>query len=192
MTQASARLSRSTATRSRLRRAAIEVFATKGFHETKVSDIVTAAGVTQPTFYIYHNSKEAAYEALVEEFREALHRATRDCLISPGIVPGDLFADVQESFKRFLTVLHDDPALTRIGFFQPPAGEVTQARMVEWTMENMEHEQKAGILRSDVPVKYQARMVVGLLAQMADTQDSDALEIRAGVCARLFCSALSA
>ncbi|MBX0312473.1 MAG: TetR/AcrR family transcriptional regulator, partial [Sulfurihydrogenibium sp.] len=33
--------------------AAKELFSTKGYHETKVSDIVEKAGVAQGTFYLY-------------------------------------------------------------------------------------------------------------------------------------------
>jgi len=32
---------------------AIELFSQRGYHETKISDIVKAANLTQPTFYLY-------------------------------------------------------------------------------------------------------------------------------------------
>ncbi|WP_128253772.1 TetR/AcrR family transcriptional regulator [Falsirhodobacter deserti] len=184
--------SRSAETRARLRRAAIDVFATKGYHQTKISDIVAAAGVSQPTFYIYFATKEAAFETLIEEFRTSLHAATEQCLISPDIPPDGLLDDVRKSFVRFLTVLTADPALTRIGFLQSPEGDVTRAQMIEWSIRNMEQEQKDGILRSDVPVAYQARLVLGLLEQVATMEDDLTLEERAEICASLFCRALSA
>lgn len=183
---------RSCETRARLRRAAINVFATKGYHETKVSDIVGAAGVSQPTFYIYFPNKEAAFDALVEDFRTSLHEATRDCLISPDLAPEELLDDVRQSFVRFLKVLTADPALTRIGFFQSPAGDVTRAQMIEWSIANMAQEQAAGILRADIPVAYQARLVMGLLEQMCSMPDGGSLEDRADICARLFCAGLGA
>lgn len=37
---------------------ALELFARKGYHNTKVSDVVKSAGVTQGTFYWYFQSKE--------------------------------------------------------------------------------------------------------------------------------------
>jgi len=43
--------------------AATELFAAKGFHETKVSQIAARAGVSQGTVYWYFDSKEALFEA---------------------------------------------------------------------------------------------------------------------------------
>ena len=49
---------------------AIELFSTHGYHETKISDIVTAADVTQPTFYLYFKSKDKLFFDLNEGFRK--------------------------------------------------------------------------------------------------------------------------
>ncbi len=43
--------------------AAIQLFAEKGFHDTKVSEIAGRAGVSQGTVYWYFDSKEALFEA---------------------------------------------------------------------------------------------------------------------------------
>ncbi|HHY74741.1 MAG TPA: TetR/AcrR family transcriptional regulator [Bacillus bacterium] len=45
--------------RSQILEVALKLFATQGYHKTKVSDIVHAAGVAQGTFYWYFTSKEA-------------------------------------------------------------------------------------------------------------------------------------
>ncbi len=45
--------------------AATAVFAQKGFHDTKVSDIVTAAGVAQGTFYLYFKGKNDVFFRLI-------------------------------------------------------------------------------------------------------------------------------
>lgn len=193
MNNMSKRAARAANTQDKLRKAAITVFASKGFHETKISDIVAEAKVSQPAFYLYYASKEAAFEALVGEFRDALHEATRLCLISPGLTPEALYEDLCLSFTRFLTVLTADRALTEIGFFQPQSGDITKSQMIEWITANMAREQQAGILRADIAVIYQARLVIGMLDQMARVadggQDVDQL---AKICARLFCDALAA
>src|ERR1700720_1526423 len=49
---------RSTETRERLFRAALELFAEKGFAETKVEDITNAADVGKGTFFNYFPSKD--------------------------------------------------------------------------------------------------------------------------------------
>lgn len=55
-------------TRERLVLAAAEVFAASGYHASRVSDIVTRAGVAQGTFYLYFPSKEAVFVELTDRF----------------------------------------------------------------------------------------------------------------------------
>ena len=45
--------------------AAEELFYSRGYHETSVSDIVKSIGVAQGTFYYYFKSKEEILEALI-------------------------------------------------------------------------------------------------------------------------------
>jgi AcrR family transcriptional regulator len=52
--------------RDRLLTAATEVFASKGYTATRVSDIVGQAGVAQGTFYLYFKSKQAIFEHLID------------------------------------------------------------------------------------------------------------------------------
>ncbi|MEK3888807.1 TetR/AcrR family transcriptional regulator [Bacillus sp. FSL K6-3431] len=51
---------------------ALELFATKGYHQTKVSDIVKQAGVAQGTFYWHFKSKEEIALEIVEKGKENL------------------------------------------------------------------------------------------------------------------------
>ena len=53
--------------RSELIATAQELFYTKGYERTSVSDIVEAVGVAQGTFYYYFDSKTAVLEAVVAE-----------------------------------------------------------------------------------------------------------------------------
>lgn len=48
-------------------KAAAKIFARKGFHRTKVSDIVKQAGIARGTFYIYYKSKTELFEKLLDE-----------------------------------------------------------------------------------------------------------------------------
>jgi AcrR family transcriptional regulator len=57
--------------------AARKVFTERGFLDTRVADIVAAAGVAQGTFYSYFDSKEAVFtevaQQVVETMMEGLH-----------------------------------------------------------------------------------------------------------------------
>ncbi|WP_456268736.1 TetR/AcrR family transcriptional regulator [Kushneria sp. AK178] len=175
-------------TRERLYRAAIDAFAHQGFHGTKVSDIVAGAGVSQPTFYSYFNSKDAAYEALVSRFREGLQTITQHNLLIGHTPDESLQARVAVSFRRFLDYMAEDPALTEIGFFQPPGCSVTKAGMVEWVADNLRQEQAERLFRTDISAEHIARLLVGLLDQMGRLPcEPEERQSLAEVCAGLFC-----
>lgn len=53
--------------------AAEHVFATKGFHDTTISDIAKAAQYAVGTIYIYFKDKEELYLTLIEKKTEDLH-----------------------------------------------------------------------------------------------------------------------
>ena len=54
------------ATRARLMDAGMAVLAGKGYHDARVADVVTEAGVSHGTFYLYFANKEALVLALAE------------------------------------------------------------------------------------------------------------------------------
>ncbi|MBJ8344055.1 TetR/AcrR family transcriptional regulator [Antrihabitans sp. YC2-6] len=53
-------------TRAQLVAAAAEVFAEKGYHDTRIADIVSRLGAGQGTFYRYFDSKRQVLEAILE------------------------------------------------------------------------------------------------------------------------------
>ena len=48
-------------------RAAIEVFAEKGFHQARVSDVAARAGVADGTIYLYFKNKEDLLLSVFED-----------------------------------------------------------------------------------------------------------------------------
>jgi AcrR family transcriptional regulator len=62
-------------TRARLLRAALELMAERGMEGVAINEITDAADVGFGTFYNYFESKEAIYDALVEEVVEAFGSA---------------------------------------------------------------------------------------------------------------------
>ena len=92
-----------------LLRAARDVFATKGYHDAKVDDIVALAKVAKGTFYLYFPDKRSVFSELVDVLFVRLGAA---------ILKVDTGRDVDEQIKHniraVVAVLLDDPALTRI------------------------------------------------------------------------------
>jgi AcrR family transcriptional regulator len=52
--------------RLHLLESALVVFARKGFHDTRIDDVCSAAGISRATFYRYFDRKEALLDALVD------------------------------------------------------------------------------------------------------------------------------
>lgn len=52
---------------SELTAAALELFVEKGFAATRLEDIAVRAGVSKGTLYLYFDSKEALFKAVIQE-----------------------------------------------------------------------------------------------------------------------------
>ena len=59
-------------TRTRILEAAVRVFATKGYHDTKVDDIVSESNTSKGSFYFYFPSKQEIFLALSDTFANLL------------------------------------------------------------------------------------------------------------------------
>jgi AcrR family transcriptional regulator len=95
--------------RLQLLRAAREVFATKGYHDAKVDDIVAAAKVAKGTFYLYFPDKRSVFAELVDMLFTRLGAAI--LRVDPQ---ADVEAQVKHNIRAIVAVLLDDPELTRI------------------------------------------------------------------------------
>jgi AcrR family transcriptional regulator len=73
---------------------ALDCFAERGFHSTRIEDIAEAAGVAKGTFYLYYESKESVVLALMAEFTRELERILT-------WVGEDLFRGEQEPMQIF-------------------------------------------------------------------------------------------
>src|SRR5262245_22677742 len=92
-----------------LLRAARDVFATKGYHDTKVDDIVALAKVAKGTFYLYFPDKRSVFSELVDVLFRRLGAA-----ILRVDTAHDVDAQIKHNIRAIVAVLLDDPALTHI------------------------------------------------------------------------------
>ncbi|MED3763048.1 TetR/AcrR family transcriptional regulator [Ureibacillus sp. FSL K6-8385] len=105
---------------------ATELFSKYGYHKTKISDIVKAANLTQPTFYLYFENKESLYRDLILQFKNSfLENLDR---LKEEAKGGNLI----DLLHRHLTVLFQyfasNPYLTKIGFYQAEESEELKAK----------------------------------------------------------------
>src|SRR5829696_1508654 len=95
--------------RQDLLRAARDVFATKGYHDAKVDDIVAAAKVAKGTFYLYFKDKRSIFSELVDSFFMRIGGA-----ILKVHTDVDVEAQVKHNIRAIVAVLLDDPHLAQI------------------------------------------------------------------------------
>lgn len=98
--------------RQQILECARDVFSKRGYHEAKIEDIVTAAGVARGTFYLYFEDKRAVFEEIVDRaFAQIGMVIVRVDPKDKGRTLGD---QVRENIERIVTTLLDDQATTRI------------------------------------------------------------------------------
>ncbi|MCC7536420.1 MAG: TetR/AcrR family transcriptional regulator, partial [Deltaproteobacteria bacterium] len=95
--------------REELLRAARDVFASKGYHDAKIDDIVAAAGVAKGTFYLYFPDKRSVLEELVDGLFGRMGGAILK--VDPG---SDVTSQVKHNIRAVLAVLLDDPGMTQV------------------------------------------------------------------------------
>jgi AcrR family transcriptional regulator len=101
--------------------AAIEVFAGKGYRVASIADIIAQAGVARGTFYLYFQSKEEVFNAVLERFHELFREMASRETARNYHNPLALEARLRESLLEWLRFLLQHRQLTKIVFRQAAA-----------------------------------------------------------------------
>jgi AcrR family transcriptional regulator len=99
-------------TRQELLTAATGVLARKGLHDTKVSDIAAAADVGVGTFYLHFPTKEALFDAVVEETVQRLKATVDDARLRAP----DPVAKLRAANAAFFRFARDNREVFKIVF----------------------------------------------------------------------------
>ncbi len=103
---------RSVVRRQQLLDAAAWTFARKGYRAAAVSDIIDRAKVARGTFYLYFDSKEQVFLAIVEDFHDRIKRMLEEPEAPVRLAEHHGQAMLQRSFRRWLELFaaHRDAA----------------------------------------------------------------------------------
>lgn len=93
------RTTRGERTAARLRQAAREVFAERGYAAARVEDVVAVAGVSHGTFYTYFTNKAGALDALIDETAAELQAVVDEPWDGP-----DAAAAIATVIERFVGI----------------------------------------------------------------------------------------
>jgi AcrR family transcriptional regulator len=86
-----------------------DVFAKRGYHASKVEDIVAAAGVARGTFYLYFDDKRAIFEEIVD--RLLMRFGIAIVRIDPKLGVDE---QVRELLRRIIRTLIEERVTTKI------------------------------------------------------------------------------
>jgi AcrR family transcriptional regulator len=89
--------------------AALAVFVEKGFSASRMEDVARAASLSKGAVYLYFDSKEALFEALVRRFAE---RVLKDAMSLLDAVAVDDPAGAIRAAYQYLFALHADPGVS--------------------------------------------------------------------------------
>jgi TetR/AcrR family fatty acid metabolism transcriptional regulator len=80
MTHSTEKRSEPASTRERILDAALDVFASKGYHEARLDDIVETAHISKGSIYFYFPNKERLFLALVDQFADLIERRATEAI----------------------------------------------------------------------------------------------------------------
>ena len=157
--------------RERILSAAERVFARRGFFASRVSEIAKDAGVADGTIYLYFKSKDDLLISLFENRMKQVNATLRTAIASETTTNGRLRAFI----KTYLQLIHDEPAAAEVITI-----ELRQSNKFMKEYENAEFAdflrmlggliakgQEAGELDDGVPAHIAARMIFGMLDELA-------------------------
>jgi TetR/AcrR family transcriptional regulator, fatty acid metabolism regulator protein len=159
--------SKGEASRARLLQASIAEFAEKGYHSTKISEIVKRAGLTQAAFYLYFPSKDQVYNELVQDYRARLRELANSGEKITILPTEDVPGQARENLRAVFEFMMAEPELTRIAFYDAPEAEQMKREMIGMFMRNLLNNQKAGHMRSDLSMAVVAQCFLGMIERTA-------------------------
>lgn len=114
--------------RDRLAAGIISTVAEKGYHDTTISQIAAAAGVSRRTFYSYFESKEECYFATFDQIVDYLRQSAEEAAAAEVEWPRKVAARLRSTLEIFSA----NPQLAAFVLAVPPrAGDTVAARYRE-------------------------------------------------------------
>ncbi|TKI72509.1 TetR/AcrR family transcriptional regulator [Lysinibacillus mangiferihumi] len=149
---------------------AAKEFAQNGYHDTKVSSIVKAASLSQPTFYLYFKNKDAIFEELENLFRLRMIDFAKKSRLQPALEQATVKERIIYNVKELLVFFSKNPNLTRIGFYLSTKADEIKAQMVKQIKENLDFEVDAGYFRKNLDTQTVAECLIGIIERLTFIQ----------------------
>lgn len=157
--------------RERIIRAAVKVFAQKGFYCARVSDVAKEAGVADGTIYLYFSSKEELLRGL---FEENMHRIIGQiqALVATETEPSRRLERLVEAYVNFVI---EEPELAEVltvelresGKFMNEFAAELFGDFLRIIVDLISAGQRGGTFREDMSARTVARALFGALDELS-------------------------
>lgn len=151
-------------------RAAIKIFAGKGYFNSKVADIAAEAGIADGTVYLYFKSKEEVLHSIFDRaMEEAIDEGRRELSEISG--PVEKLARIAEIHLERLGADRDLAVVFQVELrgstkFMEAFSATGFATYLDLIRATVEEGQKAGIFRKDIKAVLAAKIFYGALDEM--------------------------
>jgi AcrR family transcriptional regulator len=153
--------SRGQKTRRRLLEAAEQVFADLGYHEASIVKITEHAGVALGTFYLYFDSKQSIFEALVLDLNSRVRHSMTEAMAGAS---GRIEAE-RLGFEGFFRFTAQHPALYRVvreaEFVSPAMLRLHYERIVDGYQAGLAAAQRNGEVAAELDTEVVAWALMG-------------------------------
>jgi AcrR family transcriptional regulator len=152
-------------------RAALDEFASKGFHDASLNRVIEKAGISKGSMYYYFDGKDDLYAHVARSELQQLFAS-----VGPFPVPDDgdantFWSTMESYYIRLMTGLTASPQLADLirGWIALPKNPTLQQAEREmergatpWVEQALAVGQRLGAVRSDLPSNLLIAVVVGL------------------------------
>ena len=153
------------------------MFARKGYRRAAISDIVARADVARGTFYLYFDSKEQIFLAIVEDFQGRIRQMLDEPDPPMRLAEHNGRAVLQRSFRRWLAFFaaHRDAAtvVLKEATSIDPRFEAALARLRELARNDFagrfRRAQTLGLVNPSMSPDLVAHLQLGMVDELVDT-----------------------
>lgn len=171
--------------RQELLQAALRVFAERGYHQTRITDLIEAAGVARGTFYLYFDSKHAIFHELLDLLLDQIRANMVGVDQREGAPPvrDQLLVSVRRIFRAF----YESPDLASFVMREAVGLDEESNRKLRdfydqlhtWLAKSLANGQKMGLVRP-LDVDTTAWCILGSFRQFVQLlfeQERDSLDL---------------
>ncbi len=149
---------------------ALRLFATKGYHGTAITDIISGVQIARGTFYTYFKTKSAVFTELVDSAVETLTKNLHPVLTGEDVDRESVLRQLRINLSHALGPLFADPCLAKLflsDLYDTESEASTQlasfyAYLTTWLQESIEEGVALQIVRRCNP-RITAISIVGML-----------------------------